>query len=670
MKNTIQRLSFASVALAAAMVSACGKPKITPPVSSRLELPEFSKESNFNLAEADKNSSFTGSLVFWDPALQSGQLTNLLQATRHYNETYTEFLKEFSAFAESDLSPLKAQLVTKAQLVESLKTKSSLRLRPLELMKGESWFESRLKVQVEQNPDLDLVQAKKVFAKYCDSKVFRFATSADLATLRFTERPTPSAVCEGFYKSQGYFAADAPDCAPSPEGKSFEACIWRQGLLKSSYAARYVAPGGLQKAEIAALVDDPRFIDILARRLPAGVTCKYFKSGSSATAASAITAETADVLINRTILLGGAKSAFDCNGVKANFTLSAAGISDDLEKASPSIVESSVELLKVTPSVPDWARFVPTQKSNGTESVPVAPDLVEFGVALTQNLQAFSEKNVSCQSSGIKTMNDALFNAPLVVDQGFDRTVCNEPTKSELPDIFAVDEELNTVVSELEGIKNAYALTSQKVCATTCTDSNATTALCQNSKAMTAKADAVSVPGVSLVLVTNFSVRTHKTLEGPILFKVSLNEVPFGYACLNSFEQGQKVNCPESVRAQAGVAATSSVLSVSSETPELDASFDPASRKLMLKRVLTLPDVESVFKDPNLKVRAEVVRDFPGRTLSFEMYPNLFEGEVPFLSGKALIKDGDTELYQGVASYLLNNSRQESLNAAYCSVSR
>ena len=73
---------------------------------------------------------------------------------------------------------------------------------------------------------------KQQFEIFCDAKYIDFLSSDLVLNEKYTTRPTPFSLCEGYYRAQKYFENES--CQVSEEPKDFTHCFWSLDFLKNS----------------------------------------------------------------------------------------------------------------------------------------------------------------------------------------------------------------------------------------------------------------------------------------------------------------------------------------------------------------------------------------------------------------------------------------------------
>lgn len=170
---------------------------------------------------------------------------------------------------------------------------------------------------------------------------------------------------------------------------------------------------------------------------------------------------------------------------------------------------------------------------------------------------------------------------------------------------------------------------------------------CQLRRLSEEKFTAIFQPGVSKATFRDFTVRITRS-EG--VQKVTLN--------FNSLRNDAAEACVQ--------VAGSPRVSSCGVVPELagaglKADFEPQTGRLVLSLPIDLKVILNGYlnKEGTFLVSAEQnevggLRAFAGKTLWMELFPTRLDGQRPYLSGKALVKDGTLDVAQGTASYLLD----------------
>ena len=645
----------------------CGKPKVVTPESTKLNLPEFNNGTNFRLADNAEEQEFNGALVLWDKNLDSNKLVPLLKATRVYNEAYTDYAKTLTDVIDNQLASAKNLMTEKKVVFEKLNAEDSKLQLESSLAKSALWFENTIKAKTEQFPQIDIAKANAVFARYCDAKVIEFASSKSLARETYSRRPTPAALCENYYTGK-LFDVNTPECAPAEQGqtKNYLACFWNEGVLKSSYALgdkRLMTDD--QVLAIRALANSDIFKKSLETPIDnENVECKYFEIRREPVAPVALVKMTRALQkITLNFNIGSRtgtgflkQTKMRCGDLEASFTLLPTTFAPLYAKA-PSEVITGVENNFNTTT--DDFRFISKVAADGSAQ---NAELIEFAGQVHARVAGLNQLNQNCTYpmekgsdklvSEASSVNELRFNGPLRSQA----ILCPDADKATLPNVFgAVNAELEAAKVEFKNAADASEAARAMLCAApkdSCDASRMSEFEFQNcniKEATAYKAKYVSEPGVTSA-VSKLKLVTKPMGGVGVFLKLVLSETEFGYACLDSLASGLSIDCPDSVVIPQG-------------SKLMMASYNPSNSKLSIS--LALNDLDLLLKSKDdrfpsgnvVDLSPENAAEILGKTLKIELYPNSFDGFVPYLSGKALILDGDKEIYQGAASYLINEKK-------------
>lgn len=608
--------SALSPMLVALAVASCGKPKATQPRGNPLVVPEYPSKFSLNLAEDGLDHTYSGALVIWNPDVKGEQISRVLSATRTSNEAYTQYIKAVDESVATKAEPLK-QLET---AVRELDARSNERLRDAQIGRASTWFDEQ--IDAAGFSDEQKTHARGVFRAYCDSQIWALAVDPFFVKNNFRARPTPSAICERAQMYIDRFSGD--ECAPSAEGKSYMKCLWEVGVKSTIYYKAYDSRPE-QKARVDALIAHEKFGSVLAGEVPGcsvplGQTLMWLKGVYNP---------------DGTIVRGWKCDAIDSNPFAFGLPLTEGrALNDAPETSNPKTVIEAFRSLSTVPGPKDAFRIVRAADTA----------IAEQGAAITRQIvDLHAEAKAACPGIGNMNINMKRFNLPFLVGPNVG-VACTEEAAN-LPDIFVEDVELAAKKNELLAVREALAQSKGTLCPTGVCDANDTRPLCVWQRAQENRLAPIEEPGVRLSLVKDMSVQTSRE-AGIVKLKLSFDGRVVGVAC----------------RAE-GESAWGSC-SASSE-PSMQADFEGSSRKL----TLSLPVDDRFFQGTISGERTPMYENFDrfrDRSLHIELFPNAFESTVPYLSGKATIRDGSTEVYQGSASYLIDLTTVDHKRKALC----
>ncbi len=644
----------------------CGKPKVVTPESTKLNLPEFNNGTNFRLADNAEEQEFNGALVLWDKKLTSDKIVPLLQATRAYNESFTEYAKSLADVIDNQVSPSEKAMLEKKSVLEKLTAENSKKQLDVSMMAAANWFDNELKVKAENSPTLDVAKAKAVFARYCDAKVVEYASTKSLARESYSRRPSPAALCENYYVGR-LFDVNSAECAPAAEGqtKNYLSCFWNEGVLKTSYfggANRLFDDKQIE--DIKVLVNEESFKQSL--KMPGDadtVSCRrlsYLNNPTGAVPAREMSrnifAQFLGFTQGTTQIISGATNylkhyKLQCGSTLATFYFAPTSLIP-MYATTPNNLISKVELMSSDDS--DDMRIIGSKASDGSAQLP---DLIEFRNKLKIQIAGLSQLNQSCAypleiGSGklvteMASVNELRFNGPLRAQA----ISCPDADKALVPDVFgSANTELDAAKVEFSSATQVFEKAREAVCFTheqTCDESRLSLLQYKDCKANTElfakKVAAVQAPNVA-ASVSKMTLNVKQMGDDGVQFLLKIGERPYGAACIDSFSSGKNIACASEVKV--------------SYFNELNFNYNPTNSNISISTELN--NVDFLKKSPTIShvvnLMDDAASEILGKTLKIELYPNSFDGVVPYLSGKALILDGDKEIYQGAGSYLIADS--------------
>lgn len=629
------------VALAVFILTSCAAPAVKAPEPKRFTVAENPPGSGFSLSGESPQGVFRGGLLFWSPTVSSVQIKNLLIANKETNQKYVQLQKYFSNFLRTEVEPLRAEVETRRQKFSVSKLRSHARVAPLQAQKAATWYEREMESIQSDFSDFNKLRANKVFEAYCDAKILDLATRPLLAKFSFSARPTPSAICESYYKSK-YF--DGPECASSADGKNYYKCIWNEGVVRTEIGRRLqirVAErrGGVRTSQPLTLAEFSDLENIrsafahedvpycaateVRRNVLAGVRFRVLSSG---------------------VILGGLScgqnSRFEMSYGPGDWTTS-------LETASPAVLINSIEASANSGQSLEPFRWIDAAASEN--DARLAARVENFA----QKFASFHAVITGCESE-LNTANDVFFNdGRLVAGQEFLGSCKSQLASSDaLPDVIVVDSELEAERIDLAKLEERLSSLKGNSCtvAPSCDLVPQGHARCDFLNAQVRKAAAAEVKGVADVLLTDFALSFEKVSAASSAVVLSINGAAVGVGCVGEDKGSQcpsTVLKPELLSAQPMNAEVTSsgelVLKMSIDTKQMAAAGVPQS------------------------IIAQFLR-FEQASLELNVTSNSFEGVVPYLSGKAYLKaqSGGELLSEGSVSYLIENTFDRTLGQ-FCS---
>ncbi|MBC60941.1 MAG: hypothetical protein CMP11_00645 [Zetaproteobacteria bacterium] len=190
----------------------------TPDVSSK-ESPKLRQPKYRNFSESFKlkddnilDLNLGGSVVFWNKNADVEQLNKVASLSVLTKKIDTDFKdlaeKDFLRWKSSE--QLKEKIRSTKKILEE-KSRDKVDKFYEDQVEGSYELLERTKSWVENNLK---EENKEDFYRYCDSNLLKFASSDILREYKFTKRPTPLAICEGYYEKNNIL---------TPENESLEA---------------------------------------------------------------------------------------------------------------------------------------------------------------------------------------------------------------------------------------------------------------------------------------------------------------------------------------------------------------------------------------------------------------------------------------------------------------
>ena len=232
---------IAVLAMMFAVQAGCGRAK-APTVQPRGAVvpPAYPVDpaQAFQLTDAKTSYEFNSNVLLWDeptgPQVQA--ILDVTKQTRIIRAEALDLIKKEIIPARQKLDELLALSVGAEQKIEAARDGRDLSaIRSYMHSVANTYVESTLDLMVSEHAitSADQAHAKMMWAGYCEGKLLEFAVSP-LLTRLYAERPTPTALCDGYYASRNYFA-DTELCGPATTaaGKDYFSCVWNAGVIKS-----------------------------------------------------------------------------------------------------------------------------------------------------------------------------------------------------------------------------------------------------------------------------------------------------------------------------------------------------------------------------------------------------------------------------------------------------
>lgn len=630
-----------SVAFAASSLLSCSAPLVKAPKPIPFVVPESPIGSGFGLSGEAPQGVFRGGLLFWSRSVNSEQIKTLLIANKETNQKYVRLQKYFSDFMRNEVEPMRARVENRRRQYATSKLLSHVRVAPLQAEKAASWYEREIRSLQSEFPDFNRARTDRVFRAYCDAKIFDLASRSLLAKFNFTARPTPSAICESYYKTKFF---DGPECASSESGKNYYRCIWNEGVARTDVARRLqirVAErrGGVRTSQPLSISEFSSLNDIrgafahedvpfcvateVRRNFLTGVRYRVLSSG---------------------VILGG----LSC-GQNSRFEVSygPGDWSSDLEAFSPAALIHALESQGASSPVPEAFRWIESAAAERN------PRLSLRAEAFARKVGSFHAAVMGCDSE-LNSANDVFFNdGRLLSGQERQGSCINRlPSPEALPDVVVVDSQLELERVELNQLEENLKSLKGSSCTVvpSCELVPQGHARCDFLNAQVRKAAAAEAKGVADILVTDFALSFQKASATSSTVVVSVNGAAVAAGCVGEAKAGpcsDTAMSPELSSAQAMLAEVTNsgelVLKMSIDTKQMAASGVSQSTVAQF-----MP--------------------FEQSSLELNVTSNSFEGLVPYLSGKAYLKSqsGSEVLSEGSVSYLIENTFDRTLGE-FCS---
>lgn len=627
--------------LSALQLSSCSALQVNAPAPTQLAVPENPAGSGFNLSGESPQGVFRGGLLFWSPDVSSEQIRTLLKATREANQKYVDLQRYFSDFTRNEIEPMRAQVAELREQYAISKLQSNARIAPLQAKKAALWYDSEMDTIQSEFSDFNRGRANAVFHAYCEAKILDLATRPVLARSRFLARPTPSAVCESYYKNRFF---DGPECEASAQGKNYYSCIWNEGVLRTSLASRLqirVAErkSGVRISQPLTLGEFSRIDSIrnalahedvpfcaateVRRNILSGVRFRVLSSG---------------------VILGG----LSC-GENSRFEISY-GPGDwttDLERASSAVIVGAIESQAGAGGLPDPFRWIEVAAAERN------PQLAERLDKFARKMSLFHSPVSGCDSE-LNSANDVFFNDGRMVAGQSVQGSCKDrlPSLVDLPDVVVTDAQLEKERIELARLEMDLKSLKGNNCTVvpSCERVPKGHARCDFLNAKVRKAAAAEAKGVADILVTDFALSFERVSTATSIVVLSMNGAAVAVGCVGEVQSG---HCMEAL-SRPELASAKPMLAEVTSAGELSLGLEVDIKQMLASGVP--PSVVAQFQP------------FERSTLELSVTSNSFERLVPYLSGKAYLtaRGSGERLAEGSVSYLLETTFDRNLGE-FCS---
>lgn len=641
--RTQNKLTVCLAGFVSALALGCSAVSVRKPEPKTLVVNEQPAGTGFSLSGETPAGLYRGGLLVWSPEVKSQQIETLLRATRETNEKYVALNRYFSSFREKEVEPLRRSLDTRRARFAVMKAESDARLSAVQSQKAAGWYEQETNDIKRRFPSFDIARNNEIFESYCEAKIVDLATRPFLARVELTSRPTPSAVCEGYYKGR-FFAGEI--CADDPRGRNYYNCMWTEGVLKTRFGNRLTVKAAstaagtktsaqMSLADFAALptvksalaLNDVPFCmaSLLRTKILSGVKFKVLANGN---------------------IIGG----FGC-GENSRYEISyGAGEWDkELASASAGFLIEAVETRLGSSSLPVSFQWLMP------EAAAALPELASALQSFASQISLFHSGVTGCTSE-FNSPNDVYFNDSRLALGLSLQGQCKSmlPPPAGLPGVVVVDTELENERLILSSLERELAGLKGNACpvSPSCEGVVAGHARCDFLNAQVRKAAAAEARGVASVLVTDFALSFERVTSSASTVVIWMNNAPVGVGCIGEAKLG---SC----------AGTSSGQSLASAVP-VEAEISP-NNELILKMKIDSKQLAAAGV-PDSVVRQFM--QFDEKLLEMNASMNKFDSLVPYLSGKAFVRSGDSSnkaVAEGSVSYLIENSFDRKLGE-FCSV--
>lgn len=628
--------------ISAALVASCSAISAKKPDQRTLVVSEQPMGTGFSLSGETPSGLYRGGLLIWSPEVKAQQIDVLLKATRETNEKYVALNRYFGSFSEKEVEPLRRSLDERRSRFALLKAESDARISSEQAQKAAVWYELETSEIKRRYPLFDRARNNEIFESFCEAKILDLATRPYLARVEFTSRPTPSALCEGYYKGR-FFTGEL--CSDDPRGRNYYNCVWTEGVLKTRFATRMRIKSAatqsgtktssqLTLAEFAALpsiksalaLEDVPFCmaSLLRTKILSGVNFRVLANGN---------------------IIGG----FGC-GENTRYEISyGPGEWDkELSSASAGFIVEAIETKAGAASLPVSFQWLTS------EAASASPELSSAIQALASRIALFHSGVTGCGSE-FNSPNDVYFNDSRLAAGLSLQGQCKSmlPPPAGLPGVVMVDEALENERAELSALERDLVNLKGNACpvSPSCEGVAAGHARCDFLNAQVRKAAAAEARGVASVLVTDFAYSFERTTPTSSTVVIWMNNAPVGVGCVGE----AKVGACTGTSAGQVLASAAPVLAEVSSANELVLKMKIDTRQLAAAGV-----PESVVRQ---------FSQFDEKVLEMNASMNRFDNLVPYLSGKAFIRADDASnklLAEGSVSYLIENSFDRKLGE-FCS---
>ncbi|MEN9530574.1 MAG: hypothetical protein RI932_2447 [Pseudomonadota bacterium] len=622
---------------------ACSPVTATKPQPKKLSLPQTQSGTGFGFSGETPTGLYRGGLLIWSPDVKAEQIRALLSETRETNEKYVALNRYFTKFIETEVQPLRTEITSRQKQYELAKADSDARLAPLQMQKAASWFVQESQAIKSQFVDFDKLRMDGLFEAYCEAKILDLATRPFLSKGEFRSRPTPSALCESYYRGR-YFTAES--CADSPEGRSYYECIWNDGVMRTRFGTRIQVRVASRKA--GTKVSDPLALRDFAQfeLIKKALALEDVPFCTASEVRRALMSGVRYRVLASGVILGG----LTC-GENSRFEVSyGSGEWDkELSASSAAFLIDAIEVGQGAATLPVSFQWIDPVVATANR------DLAGRVQGVAAKFALFNAPVASC-GLDFSSPNDVFFNDGRLARGQFLQGQCKSalPPLSSLPEVIIADEALEMQRQDLLKLERELTSLKGNSCpvAPSCEGVAAGHARCDFLNAQVRKAAAAEIKGVASVLVTDFGLSFERVNSSSSTAVIWMNGAPVGVGCVGEVKLG---NC-----------------SAAFARPEF-ASAMPVQAEVSTDNELLLKMKIDVRQLAAAGVPESVVRQFLAfneSILELNATSNRMDGVVPYLSGKAFVRLANsantTALAEGSVSYLIENSFDKTLGE-FCS---
>jgi hypothetical protein len=601
------------------LLVACGGARAKKQASGQLDLPGFPPQNKvFSLTDGEK-AQYWGNFLIWGETASPEQILAIAQAS---DETSFNQAMELEVFHQS-LKPLLERQKTQTEVLEALQKEAvaeraarildyNVRHQDTLKLKAETWFEDQLSslqgvglLDEEGRED-----ALNKFGFYCEAKVWHLATARSVLFGEYSQRPSPFAMCEAYYKEAGILSEDEPECAPAAnsnsEFKNYFQCIWKHGVKNTIFWQKKYIP-------------NPKNEDFLDK------FAKSIDDGNFATRYSSYKTRELDFVLRGRITIGN-RQFLQSDGTAEVDGLGCLGEKGSVVKGLLDLWE--LEDASASDSCATYGQLFATEDQNNPQLQKIKETIRLLGYRDT--------------ATGGLSVNDLIYNNPFSKDDMLKDDLKDSPVATRVqPIMVSIDpslnelrpdyqEKINKIQADLASLSQEKKEAEQRIL-----DLRTE----YNQKIAMKSVKGVNSPGALLTLLGQ-SVSIQR-MGGQIIFEWGLLGAGNKKIRACALEDtGESIACEATSEAFA-----QGTLHYDRDSGLLRLAWDLHDPESFGFNHLPRPDDEVVvqFNDIN----PESLR---GQRVELELYPNLVGEHLGLLSGLIRIKDDTgTDLFSGIA---------------------